>query len=138
MTTKNIFSIILIISASLTGCKKYEEGPALSLRSKTARVVNTWKVESYTINGVDITSSLTSINYTETYDKDGNYSYNSSAGTSSGKWEFQSDKEQILRSGVSGQGSSTETLFILRLKEREFWYYYLDGNDKHEIHLAEK
>ena len=135
MTTKNIFSIILIIGASLTGCKKYEEGPALSLRSKTARVANTWKVESFTINGVDNTSSLTSINYTETFDKDGNYSYNSSAGTGSGKWEFQSDNEQIKRSGVSGQ--STETLYILRLKEREFWYYYLDGNDRYEIHLEE-
>ena len=135
MTTKNIFSIILIIGASLTGCKKYEDGPALSLRSKTARVANTWKVQSYTINGVDYTSSLTSINYTETYDKDGNYSYVSSAGTGSGKWEFQSDKEQIKRSGVSGQ--STQTLYILRLKEREFWYYHLDGNDRHEIHLKE-
>ncbi len=135
MTTKNIFSIILIIGASLTGCKKYEEGPALSLRSKTARVANTWKVESFTINGVDNTSSLTSINYTETFDKDGNYSYNSSADTGSGKWEFQSDNEQIKRSGVSGQ--STETLYILRLKEREFWYYYLDGNDRYEIHLEE-
>lgn len=135
MTTKNIFSIILIIGTSLTGCKKYEDGPALSLRSKTARVANTWKVESYTINGFDNTSSLTSINYTETYDKDGNYSYNSSLGSGSGKWEFQSDKEQIKRSGVAGQ--STETLFILRLKEKEFWYYFLDGNNRHEIHLAE-
>lgn len=135
MTTKNIFFIILIIGASLMGCKKYPEGPALSLRSKTARVANTWKIESYTINGVDNTSALKNINYTETYDKDGNYSYNSSLGTGSGKWEFQSGKEQIKRSGVSGQ--SSETLFILRLKEREFWYYYLDGNDRHEVHLAE-
>lgn len=135
MTTKNIFFIILIIGASLSGCKKYEEGPALSLRSKTARVANTWKVESYAINGVGVTSSLTSINYTETYDKDGSYSYNSSSGGGSGKWEFQSDKEQIKRSGVSGQ--PTQTLFILRLKEREFWYYFLDGNDRHEVHLEE-
>ena len=135
MTTKNIFSIILIIGVSLTGCKKYEEGPALSLRSKTARVENTWKVESYTINGVGVTSSLTSINYTETYDKDGSYSYNSSSGGGSGRWGFQSNEEQINRSGVSGQ--PTETLFILRLKEREFWYYFLDGNDRHEVHLSE-
>jgi len=135
MTTKNIFSIILIIGASLTGCKKYEDGPALSFSSKTARVSNTWKVMSYTINSADITPFLTSINYTETYDKDGNYSYNSTLNAGAGKWEFQADKEQIKRSGVSGQ--STETLYILRLKEKEFWYYFLDGNDKHEIHLQE-
>jgi len=135
MTTKTILYVSLIIGVLFSGCKKYGEGPSLSLRSKTARVANTWKVDSYTINGTDKTSALTGINYTETYDKDGNFSYNSSAGTGSGKWEFQSDKEQIKRSGVSGK--STETLFILRLKERKFWYYYLDGNDRHEIHLVE-
>lgn len=135
MKTKNIFFIIFIIGSSLIGCKKYEEGPVISLSSKMARVANTWKVESYTINNVDYTSTLTNINYTETYDKDGNYSYSSSLGTGTGKWEFQSDKEQIKRFGVSGQTSLT--LFILRLKEKEFWYYYLDGNDRHEIHLTQ-
>ena len=135
MSTKNIFACMLILGASLIGCKKYEEGPALSFRSKTARVSNTWKVMSYTINSADNTPFLTSINYTETYDKDGNYSYNSTLDAGAGKWEFQADKEQIKRSGVSGQ--PTETLYILRLKEKEFWYYFLDGNDKHEIHLQE-
>ena len=134
MTTKSFFFYLLIASASLSSCKKYDEGPAFSLRSRTARVENTWKVASYTINGVDFTSTLTSVNYTEAYDKEGNYSYNSSVGTGSGKWEFQSNDEQIKRSGVSGQ--STLSLFILKLKEREFWYYYLDGNDRHEIHLV--
>lgn len=135
MTIKNFFPIIFILGATLTGCKKYEDGPGLSFRSKAARVSNTWEVESYTINGLDNTSSLKNLNYTETYDKDGNCSYNSSAGSGSGKWEFQSDKEQIKRSGLSGQ--SSETLYILRLKENEFWYYYLDGNDRHEFHLTE-
>lgn len=135
MITKKIIPILLLIGASLAGCKKYEEGPSLSLRSRTARVANTWKVESYTINGTDNTSLLVNINYLETYDKDGNYSYSSSAGTGTGRWEFQSDDMEIKRSGVSSQ--STETLVILRLKEKEFWYYYLDGNDRHEFHLAE-
>lgn len=135
MKIKIIYTCIVIVTASIIGCKKYEEGPILSLRSKTARVANTWKVESFTMNGSDFTSTFTSINYTETYDKDGNYSYNSSAGSGSGKWVFESDKEQIKRSGVSGQSSAT--LYILRLKEREFWYYYMNGNDRHEFHLKE-
>lgn len=135
MKTKTIIACALLIGALFTGCKKYENGPALSLRSKTARVANTWKVESYTENGTDLTSLLTNINYTETYDKNGGYSYNSSVGSGSGKWEFQSGKETIKRSGVSGQ--SSETLYILRLTEKEFWYYVLDGNDREEIHLRE-
>lgn len=134
MIIKKILPIILIIGA-LAGCKKYEEGPSLSFRSRAARVANTWKVDSYTINGADNTSVLTNINYLETYDKDGNYSYSSSLGTGSGRWEFQSDDQEIKRSGVSSQ--STETLVILRLKEKEFWYYYLDGNDRHEFHLEQ-
>lgn len=135
MNRKNIFPILLLVVASFAACKKYEEGPAISFRSKTARVANTWKVESYTINGTDYTSTLANLNYMETYDKDGNYSYTSSAGSGSGRWEFQSNEEQIKRSGVSSQ--PTETLVILRLKEKEFWYYYLDGNDRHEFHLVE-
>ncbi len=134
-TLKNLLFISFIASVLLTGCKKYEEGPAFSIRSKTERVANTWKLVSYTIDGTDYTSVLANINYTETYDKDGNYSYNSNLGTGSGNWEFQSDKEQIKRSGVSSQ--STETLYILKLKEKEFWYYYMDGNERHEFHFEE-
>ena len=133
---KIFLGCFLLAAVIFTGCKKYEDGPAFSLRSKTERVANTWVVESYTINGTDYTSTLTNINYTETYDKDGNYSYTSSVENGSGRWEFQSDKEQIKRSGVASQ--PTQTLYILRLKEREFWYYYLDGNVRHEVHLKEK
>ena len=134
MKSKTIIASALLFLGVLAGCKKYEEGPALSLRSKNARVANTWKVESYTINASDYTSELTSINYTETYDKDGNYSYSSTFDTGSGKWEFQSDKMEIKRSGVSGQ--STESLHILCLKHKKFWYYYMDGSDRHEFHLV--
>lgn len=131
------FSLVAIgifaLSIVFTSCKKYQEGPALSLRSKSARVANTWQVESYSINGVDYTSALKNLNYTETYTKDGAYSYSSSVESGAGKWEFNSDKTQIKRHGVSGQ-SSTD-LVILKLKENAFWYYYMDGSDKEEIHL---
>lgn len=136
MKTKQLFALCIVVVMSLSNCKKYEEGPILSLRTKTARVANTWKVASYTSNGTDYTSLFTNANYTETYDKDGNYSYTSSWGSGAGKWEFQSDKKEIKRSGVAGQ--STETLVILKLKEKEFWYYYMDGKDKEEFHLEQK
>lgn len=124
---------VAIIAACLTSCKKYPEGPAISLRSKTARVANTWKVEQYTVNGVDYTSQLTNSGYIETYDKDGIYSYSNNLISGSGKWEFANGKEEIKRSGVSGQ--SSENLVILKLKENAFWYYYMNGNDKHEFHF---
>jgi len=29
----------------------------------------------------------------------------------------------------------TKTLTILKLEEKAFWYYYMDGTDKIEFHL---
>ncbi|HBF89045.1 MAG TPA: hypothetical protein DDX39_10425 [Bacteroidales bacterium] len=51
-------SVIFVIAVFLlvgNGCQKYEEGPWLSLRSKENRVVGTWVVDKYHINGVDST-----------------------------------------------------------------------------------
>jgi hypothetical protein len=50
---------LLVISF---GCKKYEDGPGLSLRTKKARATAEWIVKTWTYNGVDY------LNYTdETY-----------------------------------------------------------------------
>jgi hypothetical protein len=72
--------------------------------------------------------------YTETYTKNGNYSYTWHFFGGSGKWEFQNHDSEVRITGVSGQ--SSETLFILKLEEKEFWYYYMDGNDKKEFHMV--
>ena len=133
MKKKYILIGILVIVSSLTSCKKYPDGPWISLETRTARVANTWKMEQIMLNGSDITSTLTSINYTETYDKSGNYSYSSTIGSGSGKWAFENKDTQIKRNGVSGQ--SSEDLTILRLKEKSFWYKYTDGKDNYEFHL---
>ncbi len=136
MKSKQLIAFTVLSLFIILSCKKYPEGPALSLRSRTARVANTWKVEKVTENGVDFTSALNNLNYTETYDKDGNYSYSTSFGVGSGKWAFENKDTQIKRSGVSGQ--SSETLTILKLKENSFWYKYEDGNDIIEFHLIPK
>ena len=54
---KNLLKLFLILICFVTfSCKKYEDGPTVSLRTKKARVVNKWKVDSYYINGVDKTT----------------------------------------------------------------------------------
>ncbi len=127
-----IFTFLLVILFS-PGCKKYEEGPSISFRSRAERVANNWKMEKVTLNGADITNQFTTINYTESYDKEGNYSFNSSIQSGDGKWAFQNDDLEIRRSGVSGQSSAD--LIILKLKEKSFWYQIIDGNDIYEFHL---
>lgn len=51
------FAIVLFLVAFGTlSCKKYEDGPMLSLRSKKERISNVWIIESATRNGVDTTN----------------------------------------------------------------------------------
>ena len=37
-------------------CKKYEEGPGLSFRSREERIANTWRVGKYMEGGIDLTN----------------------------------------------------------------------------------
>lgn len=141
---RNVFfaAMVLLTANVFTGCKKYEEGPMLSLRSKKERVANTWKVEKYYENGVDKTNEFTAenINYTETFTKEGGWSYsytdvNGELEADAGKWEFDKDNEVIDR---NAGGSTWEELYILKLKEKEFWFWYMDSGEKKEFHLVEK
>jgi hypothetical protein len=93
-------------------------------------------VASATKNGTDITSLYVNSNYSETYTKDGTYSYTWTYGSGSGKWAFENSDKQIKRSGVSGQ--SSVDLTILKLKEKELWFTGTDGGDTYEFHLIPK
>lgn len=128
-----LFVALMIVAE---GCKKYDEGPAISFRGRSERVANTWKAEKVLENGVDKTSDYTS--YTVTFTKDGGYTFAYTYGSWSlagnGKWEFQNDEKEIKVNGVNNQ--SSETLYILRLKEKSFWYYTMDGNNRFEVHLV--
>jgi hypothetical protein len=132
-------SILIFLLAALsfvipTGCQKYEEGPSFSFRSRTARVANTWKVDNYKVNGTDYTSLVAG--YTQTFSKDGNYSYTWGSFSGTGKWAFKNNDKEIQISGDNGQASPL--LYILKLEEKQFWYYYNDGSDKKEFHMVEK
>ncbi len=114
-------------------CNKYEEGPALSLRSRTERVANTWKIDNYKVNETDVTSLVSG--YTETFTKSGGYSYNWGSESGTGTWRFRNHDEEIELTGTDNQ--ENHTLHILKLEEKEFWYYYLEDGDKHEFHMIE-
>ena len=125
---------IVLIAPTFQSCKKYPDGPMFSIHTRTQRVSNTWKVENYKINGSDYTSFVSS--YTEIYSKTGTYSYIWGMANGSGTWAFQNDDKEIRLSGNDGQ--SSRVLTILKLEEKSFWYTWMDGNDKHELHLLPK
>ena len=134
---KKLAVIILFTGLMLFGiqsCKKYSDGPMISLNSRTERVANTWKVDNYKINGNDYTSLVS--NYTETYTTGGDYSFQWGIISGTGKWAFQNNDAEIRITGIDNQ--SSETLYIQKLEEKQLWYYYMDGNDKKELHLIQQ
>jgi hypothetical protein len=131
-------TLLLLLSVSVftffESCNKYPDGPAFSLRTRKARVANTWKVENYKVNGDDYTSLVS--DYVETYSKDGNYSYSWGSLAGTGTWAFQNNDSEIRLTGITNQ--SSYTMVILKLEEKTFWYYYMDGNDRKEFHMIQR
>lgn len=139
MTIKNtllapIILGLIIIMTSITSCKKYPDGPEFTFRSRVERISNTWEVDNYKINGTDFTSLASE--YTETFTQKGAYTYSWSLFNGSGTWSFQNKDEEVKLSGSDSHAS--RTLYILKLEDKSFWYYYIDGDDRHELHLIEK
>ncbi len=143
-TTKKISIFVLLFAGlmmpTIQSCKKYPDGPSISLRSRTARVANSWRVERYLKNGIDQTGNFiaSKSNYVEIFTKENNWSFvylNTSDGkikSGGGTWHFINDDKQILRT----EGGDNQLLHIMRLKQNEFWYYYMDGSDTKEFHLV--
>lgn len=130
-------ALIILTGLMIVGiqsCKKYSDGPIISLNSRTERVANTWKVDNYKVNETDLTSLVT--DYTETYTKDGNYSFKWGVLSGTGNWAFQNSDTEIRITGTDNQ--SSETLFIQKLEEKQFWFYYMDGNDTKEFHMIQE
>jgi hypothetical protein len=139
---KKVFIISIIGLFAFAGCKKYDDGPAFSLASKKARVVNVWKLDKQFINGAEQTLTADDKDDYMEFKKDGSYSYTSVNGsistTSTGTWAFDSKKENILVSFTYGSITSTTTSKILRLKSNELWLESKSGNDTEKDYYISK
>lgn len=124
-TNAIIFAIIGILAMTpLTSCKKYEDGPYVSLASKTSRVANSWKVEKATEGGKDKTADYKDVRITFT--KEGAYTIVSGNGffgsASSGTWTFINEKEDIQTTSDPAFGVSVVTKYhILKLTQNHLW-----------------
>jgi len=136
-----IIFLIFFLSVFCDSCKKYEDGPAFSIRSKKERISNVWKVEYYSENGTDKTdyfnstfaNTLIAINKDKSYFL--SYKFNNVVDyVESGNWKFNSNKTFIILYKTS-PGTDTTDMKIKRLKEDELWL--LDGNSiLKEYHLV--
>jgi hypothetical protein len=116
--------ILLILSISLLGgaftaCKKGENDPFMSLRSRKARLAGEWKVTSSenvlitTENGNGITSVKTSIS-----------TYNGTAGTTTSNSKFTSSTGTSESSNIT---SSDYTLNYIFEKDGTYTFKYFDS-----------
>jgi len=129
--------MLLMASILLFGfqsCSQYPDNDGITLVSKTERVSGLWKVENYKVNDVDYTSLVSG--YTETFTKDGAFSYQWGVLGGNGTWVFQNKDAEIQITGINNQNS--KTLFIQKLEKTQFWYYYFDASDKKEFHMIKQ
>ncbi|MFN4914435.1 MAG: hypothetical protein ACK5FT_03885 [Sphingomonadales bacterium] len=133
-----LFLLLSVGLASLHSCGKYEEGPGFSLRSKKSRVVNTWVIDKYLINGNDVTAIFLAAygEHALLFKSDDSYEFNTVPGRKTGTWSFDSNKESL-----EFQESGTATKYdqkIMRLTANEMWLWEDDGTDKIEVHYKTK
>ena len=110
--------------ATLYSCKKYQDGPMISFRSKTERVANTWSFQEYMLNNVNVTSQITGTKLILTEGGNATFTYNG-ATSGSGTWQFADSKDNIIISlnvpnaYVTGDTTETDTFNgnILELKQ---------------------
>ncbi|MBL4576999.1 MAG: hypothetical protein JKX74_00925 [Flavobacteriales bacterium] len=138
MKTILSLGIILALATTIFSCKKYPEGPALSLRSKKGRVANKWKIDKWFIGGVDSAMYYAAEGTWIELTKDGKasavqvqkYGTQSLTTTFTGNWQFVDDKEVlgwVLTDDLTNTADAT-TFDILKLKEKEMWLLDEDDN----------
>ena len=117
---KKLINFTLMIAVctiiSLSGCKKYEDGPGLSLSSKKSRVVANWKIKKFLYNSVDETSEY--LDYTWEMKKDGQFNIVSNGNIDHGKWDFALDKEAL---DFRYDDGTIERYNIKRLTAKDLW-----------------
>ncbi len=140
-TVKNHIRLasLAIVLLAFAACRKYEDGPGLSFRSKINRITGQW--ERYTLL-IDGELPLAPYILSMELDKDGNYSAlntNNGGDTVSanvGTWRFVNDKEAVELNTQSI--TNVDTSFnlvawdIKKLKNDDLWVdYVLDGVNYH-------
>lgn len=143
----NKFVLLCLITFAFGGCKKFEEGPQFSLKSRTARVANEWEVESYLDKGNNKTALFSSSTIELT--KSEAVTITTPNGTYTGTWEFDDEDDdddkddddveiEIKLSSKDVLASEFEGDWtVIRLKDNEMWLRDDDDNEK-LIRLKEK
>lgn len=108
-------SLLLIVVSS---CAKFEEGSNFSLLSAKSRLVNTWKLTKYEVNGTDQTTNNPGLEIT--FNKDETFKRTFILGlqiSEDGTWSFGGSKSILVLTKANGE---METYTIVQLKNKDF------------------
>jgi hypothetical protein len=152
MSKKIIFLFATVVL--LSTCKKYPDGPLLSLRSKEHRVVGSWTTDYFEVDGYDSTAYLKSQPFYGSYSfgedhgyTPARYSASNDIYTLGGRWSFQNNKTEInitldpftgSPAGNLGPYRATSSRWtIRRLKEKELWLESFYNGRKYFIKFSQ-
>ncbi|MDQ3111048.1 MAG: hypothetical protein M3R17_14235 [Bacteroidota bacterium] len=147
--TRLLVAFTLVILVLFSNCNKYEDGPAISLRTKKHRVCNSWRIDqvfetpqngSQTDKTTDYKNAY--VNYVMMINKSDLYTityrpYNIGDYSETGSWYLSAGKSNLVFVNANGNGSSIGSVWtILRLKENELWMQTRNSNNVIiEVHL---
>ncbi len=137
-----IFLVIVVVAVAISSCRKYEEGPNISFRSKKARLTNNWRVESAEVNGTEVSQDPYWAKQKHYIYRDGKYivtiidPITLEARNVQGTWVLydHGKKVALTTKNFSGNIDSTNDYNILKLYEKQLWIRNVDNSV--EIHFT--
>jgi hypothetical protein len=133
-------AILAFTSLTFESCKKGEDDPVVSLRTRKDRFTNTWLLTRYEKNGAN--QDISGATYTYDVFNSGSLTRTVEGGVfgfptrtvSNGTWEFINDEEDVR---ITIEGSSV-IYNVQRLASNELWLKRTDGNDVHVYFFESK
>ncbi|MFZ6053348.1 hypothetical protein [Halocola ammonii] len=122
---KRIFALCLISTFVFAGCSKYEEGPKISLRTRTERLSNMWDYDKLEVANEDRTDEV--LGATMELQKDGDWNQRNGLGelVALGNWEWEDDQETVrLNYEIPGETIEPLDWKIIKLEEHQLIVEY--------------
>lgn len=122
-----IFTFSLVVLTP--SCSKYPNGPGFTLRTKSNRLVNDWKLTSYMVNGVEYIDAVPQLKMV--IEKDGTYSRHSTelvlnqlqSVFEHGTWAFNDEKTSMFLQAEDADLPVEFSIRELRAKKLVIQYY---------------
>ena len=136
-----LFLFIFLATTLFAGCKKYSDGPTISLRTKKERVTGQWRIRYFEVNGVDSTLQISDYCYLflgPDHSEPGTWIL----GCGSGFWGFANKKNDIYMNKRYSNGKpldfiDLDSLYfqIQRLTNDDMWLKSKNLNKEYYIKL---